>query len=107
MLVTQLEDVTAEADGARLDADLFAQMSPDEAALVQAALGEDVGADVDEEAAPDDDFGFPLDFDDVSADPGRAEENGIEVEIARLKEELESSRRVQAAFERYLDLLSG
>jgi hypothetical protein len=103
MLVEQLEDIVAEADGARLDADAFAQMSPDDARLARTALGLDGDADSDAEAEVDgDDFGFSLDLEDDEADP-----EDLEAEIARLQEVIESSRRVQAALERYLALLSG
>jgi hypothetical protein len=103
MLVEQLEDIVAEADGARLDADAFAQMSPDDARLARTALGLDGDADSDAEAEVDgDDFGFSFDLEDDEADP-----EDLEAEIARLQEVIESSRRVQAALERYLALLSG
>jgi hypothetical protein len=106
MLVGQLEDVLAEVEGARLDADLFAQMSPDDAGLVRAALGQNVNADPDEAEPEDDDFGFPVDFDAGEAETNETEQDDVEEEIARLQAELGSSRRVQAALERYLELLS-
>jgi hypothetical protein len=96
MLVEQLEDIVAEADGARLDADAFAQMSPDDARLARTALGLDGDADSDAEAEVDDE-----------AETGAADPEDLEAEIARLQEVIESSRRVQAALERYLALLSG
>jgi hypothetical protein len=109
MLVEQLEDVLAEADGARLDAGLFAQMSPDEARLVQAALGEAVNGGTWQEAGegvePDDDFGLSLDLED-DADLDAAATDDVEAEVARLREVLESSRLLQAALQRYLALLS-
>jgi hypothetical protein len=108
MLVGQLEDVLAEVDGARLDADLFAQMSPDDVRLVQVALGEDMAAEAGEEAEPEDDaFGFSLDVEDDETETGEARPNDVEAEIARLQDVLESSRRVQEALERYLALLAG
>src|SRR2546423_13254656 len=71
MLVEQLEDVLAEAEGARLDVGLFAQMSPDEARLVQAALGGAVNGvaspEAGEDGEPDDDFWLPLDIEDPEA----------------------------------------
>jgi hypothetical protein len=109
MLVEQLEDVLAEADGARLDAGLFAQMSPDEARLVQAALGEAVNGGTWQEAGegvePDDDFGLSLDLED-DADLDAAATDDVEAEVARLREVLESSLLLQAALQRYLALLS-
>ena len=107
MLIGQLEDVVAELEGARLDAELFAQLRPEEAELVRAALGEDADTDEVEEEAPQDDgeLGFSLDFDDV-AGAGEPEGESLEDEIARLDEELVQSRRVQAALQSYLELLS-
>jgi hypothetical protein len=110
MLVEQLEDVLAEADGARLDEDLFAEMSPDEAELARTALGLDVDAEPDAEPEEDEegDFGFSLDLEDGEAEWAVAEEpDDLEAEIARLQDVIESSRRVQGALERYLALLSG
>jgi hypothetical protein len=108
MLVGQLEDVLAEVEGARLDADLFAQMSPDDVRLVQAALGADLAAEPGEEPEPaDDDFGFSLDLEDDPAQTGEVRADDVEAEIARLQEVLEASRRAQAALERYLALLAG
>jgi len=107
MLVQQLEEVLAEVEGAQLDADVFAQMGPDDAALVRGALGLDVEAEPDEEAEPDDDgFEFSLDFDDADEAEASETEDDQEEEIARLKAEIESSGRVQAALGTYLELLS-
>ena len=107
MLVSQLEDVLAEADGPQVDALLFAQMSQDEIALVRAALGEYAFVNTDEEAVPDDnDVDFSPDFDDGEAESSDAGGDGVEEEVARLEGEIESSRQIQAALERYLDLLS-
>src|SRR5258708_5891482 len=109
MLVEQLEDVLAEVEGARLDAGLFAQMSPDEARLVQAALGEAVNGGTwqeEEDVEPDDDFGLSLDVEDNDAHLAAAAIYDGEAEVARLREVIESSRLVQAALQRYLALLS-
>ena len=110
MLVEQLEDVLAEAEGARLDAGLFAQMSPDEARLVQSALGEAVNGgtwqEAEEDVEPDDDSGLSLDFEDNDDDLAAAATDDDEAEVARLREVIESSRLVQAALRRYLALLS-
>jgi len=102
MLVEQLEDVLAEVEGARLDAGLFAQMSPDEARLVQAALGEAVNGGTWQEAEED----VELDFEDNDDDLAAAATDDDEAEVARLREVIESSRLVQAALQRYLALLS-
>ena len=111
MLVEQLEDVLAEAEGARLDADLFAQMSLDDARLVQAALDGALNGEpwqeAEENVEPDeDDFGLSLDFEDDGADPDAAATDEVEAEVARLEEVIESSRLVQAALQRYLALLA-
>jgi hypothetical protein len=110
MLVEQLEDVLAEAEGARLDAGLFAQMSPHEARLVRAALGEAVNGgtwqEAEEDGEPDGDFGLALDFEDDDADLETGAADDVEAEVARLREVVESSRLVQAALQRYLALLS-
>ena len=92
MLVEQLEDVVAEIDGPALDDGLLAQMSPEAAGLVLAALGQNARVEADEETDEDDDA-----FDAVQ---------DVEEEIARLQAEIESSRRIQAVLGQYLDLLS-
>ena len=102
MLAEQLEDVLAEVEGARLDADLFAKMSPDDAGLVRAALGDDVDMEPEGEDPPGDD-GLTFSLDVEAAEAGT---DDVEAEIARLQEELESSSRVQAALEQFLELLS-
>ena len=113
VLVEQLEDVLAEIEGARLDADLFAQMSLDEAQLVRTALGEDTDSEPEQEAEPEaDGFGFSIDFAADEDATGEAAEDAedaeaeVEAEVVRLQAELERSRRVQAALERYLELVS-
>jgi hypothetical protein len=112
LLADQVQDVLAERDGPRVDAAVFARMSEDETALVRAALGDDAFPEDDEEDPPedDDDFGFSPDFEDGDADrgedDGEDDGDGVEEEIARLEAEIESSRRIQAALERYVELLS-
>ena len=98
MLVEQLEDVLAEAEGARLDDDLFAQLSAEDAGIVRTALGLDVDAEPDAE---------PEDEEDGEAEMEADDPEDLEAEIVRLQEVIESSRRVQAALEQYLALLSG
>jgi hypothetical protein len=111
MLVEQLEDVLAEAEGAVLDAVLFAQMSADDARRVQAALdGALNGAlwqEGEESLEPDaDGFGLTFDFDDDGADPDATAADEFEAEVARLREVIESSRLVQAALQQYLALVN-
>ncbi len=100
VLVEQLEDVLAVVEGARLDADLFAQMSPDEAQLVRTALGEDTDSEPEQEEEPEADDEAET---DESAEDAEAE---VEAEVVRLQAEIEGSRRAQAALERYLELVS-
>jgi hypothetical protein len=95
MLATELEDVLAGADGRRVDADVFAQMSPEDVQLVRAALGNDAAV-IDR--VNRDDLEPLADSDAVSRE--------LEEEISRLESELLSSRRLQGALERYLGALS-
>lgn len=97
MLAGELEDVVAGIDGERVDADLFAQMSPEEVLLVRALLGLD-------SPALDDAYG------EASVEPdadAREQADELEEEVVRLGDELASSRGRQAALQRYLDLLPG
>jgi hypothetical protein len=111
VLLGELEDLVAGLEGTRLDGDLFAQMSPAQAELVRAALGEDAGSDDEEPPEADgDDGSSPADRDAIGA--GKPEVDDIDdddvaEEILRLRQALESSRRAQAALERYLELLAG
>jgi hypothetical protein len=110
VLLGELEDLMAELEGARLDVDLFAQMSPAQAELVRAALGEDAGSDDEEPPEADGEDGSSL-VDRDAVDVGKPEADDIDDddaadEILRLREALESSRRVQAALRAYLELLS-
>jgi hypothetical protein len=111
VLLGELEDLVAELEGARLDVDLFAQMSPAQAELVRAALGEDAGSDDDEEPpeAVGEDRSSLVDRDAIDAGKPEADDiddDEVADEILRLRVALESSRRVQAALRAYLELLS-
>src|SRR5579859_5271611 len=111
VLLGELEDVVAGLEGPRLDVGLFAQMSPAQAELVRAALGGDAGSEDEEPPEADGEDGSSLvDRDVVGA--GKPEADDIDdddaaEEILRLREALESSRRAQAALQRYLELLAG
>jgi hypothetical protein len=96
MLAEQLEDVVAEADGPALDASLFARMSDEDASLVRVAFG-DVALPFD----PDEDGG-----EDADAGDEAVTVDVVGEEITRLEDEIESSRRVQAALSQYLELLA-
>ena len=97
MLLEQLEETVAEIDGPRVDADLYARLSPEDVPLVRSALG-----DVDAVVPDQDEEELDLSVDDydepVAADP--------EDEVTRLQDELAASGRRRAALERYLELLS-
>jgi hypothetical protein len=95
MLATELEDVLVAADGRRVDADVFAQMSAEDVQLVRAAIGNDAAV---MERVNRDDLEPLVDSDAVSRE--------LEEEISRLESELASSRRIQGALERYLVALS-
>jgi hypothetical protein len=77
-----------------VDAAVFAQMSSEDVRLVREAIGGDasVAASVDRD-----------DLDPIESDVA---DLALEQEIARLEDELSSSRRLQGALERYLELLS-
>lgn len=107
LLTEQLEEMVASIEGARVDADLEAQLSPDDALLVRAALHLDNLDDVQdsEDEERDEDEG------DDGSEKGEADEEEADLygeeeeEIVRLRGELDRSGRLQAALERYLDLL--
>ena len=112
MLVSELEDILAEAEGPTLDAGMFARMSPEQAELVRSALGQGAGSDGTEELdALDEDDGFAWSLEHgYGAGAGETDdpaEYAVEEEVARLQAEIDSSRRVQAALEAYLELLAG
>jgi len=92
----QIELAVVETEGAKVDAAVFARMSPEDVELVRAELNPTPFA------AEDDDEGERafIDLDDweTQVDP-RAEE------LARLNDELALSRRRKQAFEAYLAAL--
>lgn len=99
-LLEQIGEVVTEAEGPRIDRETFAKMSPEDVELVSEVL---VDRPEPVEQTEDGLLEPELIF------PGAEEEEeheGIEEEIARLEQELASSRRRQRAFERYLDALS-
>lgn len=101
MLTEQLEETVAGVEGAQVDAALYAQLNADDVSLVRAALRDGPYMDddeVDPESSTVEGDDVDLESADDSADEG-------EEEIARLQSEIEHSARVQAALERYLDLL--
>ena len=90
----RLETVVVELEGPALDAAAFAQMAPEDVAVVRPTLQavDSEPVDPDPESEPEED--------------GREAELALlEEEIARLGGEIASSSRRQQAFERYLDAL--
>ena len=94
-LAEQLEEVVTEREGARVDGEAFARMTPEDVVLVQKVLEtpvflEDADETGDGEA-------------DTDLDPDVDEE--AESEIARLQSEIAKSRRRQLAYQRYVEAL--
>jgi len=105
MLVAELEDVLAAAGGAALDSRIYARMDPEEVALVRTALGQGSEPEPDDEPDPNDDgSGLWADWDESAESP--ADEDELEAEVARLRDEIDSSRSAQAALSRYLELVA-
>lgn len=99
MLAEELEDVLAELDGERVDAEVFARMSAPDAELARNALG----GSPDEEGGEDDEN---ADGDGVEGGDRDDRVAELEEEVGRLEGELAASLRVQAALERYVDELA-
>jgi len=95
-LEEQIELVIGEVEGRKIDASVFAQMSPEDVEIVKEEL--------DPTPHPDtgDGSGF-FERDDVFDDFFAGDAN--EAELQRLSEELEECRRRQRAFEAYLAAL--
>ncbi len=90
----ELQDLFAVTGRDEIDAAVFAAMAPEDAVRVRVALGNVESVDWD-------DIG-----DESEGDADEDDEGGVdEEEVARLQGEIESSRRSQAALERYLELL--
>jgi hypothetical protein len=91
-LLEQLEALVTELEAPRIDAAIFARMAPEDAEVVRGTL------QPGEPAGPEEEW-LPI---EKSWEPDPAES---EAEIARLEEEIASSRRRQQAFERYIEAL--
>jgi hypothetical protein len=98
LLQEELEERVGEADGPALDEQLFAQMDADDAKLIRGGL-----AGLPEDGPPAEETFW----DDEDEGPGEQDGNELEEEIARLVRELETCRRRQRAYARYLELLGG
>lgn len=113
LLTEQLEETVASLEGARVDAAVYAQLGLDDVQLVCAALrhndhDEAVFDDDDDEAVFDEDAdaeAAPDDADDTQEEKEEEDTQEDEEEILRLQGELDVSGRLQAALERYLDVL--
>lgn len=90
-LAERLEEVVTEREGARVDAEAFARMEPEDVALVREVL--DAAVFFEDE----DDTGEPDADEDTEVE--------VEAEIARLQGEVAESQRRQLAYLRYLDAL--
>ena len=96
-LDSQLREVVLEAEGAYVDALVFARMTPDDASRVREALGTADGDGPDDEPLEDEELEDTADEDDAGPEP----------EIGRLEHELERCRAMQHALERYVEALDG
>ena len=88
----RLGSIVAELDGPGVDEAVFAQLAPEDVAVVRGALQAEEADSVDS---------FEVELEDT-----RAEHVAwLEEEIVRLQEEIAASNRQQQALERYLDAL--
>lgn len=103
-LEDQLEEMSAQLEGPRIDAEIFSRISDEDAGVIRSALGHESG-----EPAPaaeldyGDEIALAWEDDDVDAE---AERRQLVDELTRLRGEIADCRRRQQAFEHYLDALS-
>jgi hypothetical protein len=90
----RLESIVAELDGPAIDEAVFAQLTPEDVAVVRPALQSDDVEPVES---------FEIELDEAESDAT----TWLEEEVARLQEEIASSSGRQQAFERYLEALGG
>jgi hypothetical protein len=98
-LTAQIEQLVVESEGARIDAEAFSRLDPEDVELVRGILE---GHSLEGEEEPF--FGDDGLIDLEPADEDDAE-NEDEIEIERLGAEVESCRRLQVALERYVAAL--
>jgi hypothetical protein len=98
-LQEQIEALVGEAEGPRIDEEVFATMAPEEAEVVRGVVQPrgDIELEEDEEWLRV----AGASFEDEPAEV----EDDTEAELARLQEETADSRRRQEAFDRYLAAL--
>ena len=92
-LAERLEEIVTEREGARVDEEAFARMAPDDVALVREVLETPVFLEDADEIGDGDT--------ELDADV----EEEAEAEIARLQSEIAKSRRLQLAYQRYIESL--
>jgi hypothetical protein len=98
-LKEQVEIVITEVEGKKVDEDVYARMSPEDAEIVAAEL-DPPGVEAEE------DPGFFFERDDLfNLDDDEPEIDPHEEELMRLNGELDDCRRRQRAFEAYLEAL--
>lgn len=101
-LQEELERTVLELEGPALDAEVFAQMDPEDVELIRAAIQGGSEIELDEELADGDD-GWDIGTGAEQWAADQREEQ--EAEIVRLQGEIASSERRQQALERYLEAL--
>ena len=90
----RLESIVTELDGPAIDEAVFAQLAPEDVAVVRPALQSDDVEPVES---------FEIELDETESDTT----TWLEEEVVRLQEEIASSSGRQQAFERYLEALGG
>jgi hypothetical protein len=94
-LAERLEEVVAEADGLRIDEQVFERLDPEDVTVVRELFQTPSPFDDEEEA----------DTLDLATESEPPDGDWADAEIARLQNEIADSRRRQLAYERYLDAL--
>jgi hypothetical protein len=95
-LAERLEEVVAEADGLRIDEQVFERLDPEDVTVVRELF---------QTASPFDDDEEEADTFDLATESEPPDGDWAAAEIARLQNEIADSRRRQLAYERYLDAL--
>jgi hypothetical protein len=103
LLREQLEEVSAELEGPRIDEEILARIAPADAAVIRSVLGEESAAAA--ELGFGEEIAQALEDDEDAPDP-ETERRELVDELARLRAEIDDSRQRQQAFEHYLDALS-
>ncbi|MGH3066597.1 MAG: hypothetical protein ACRDOF_09910 [Gaiellaceae bacterium] len=97
----QLEEMVAELEGGRVDEEVLARLTPEDAEIVRVAL---TGQSPGEETAEDDEDWPDEDWLAAEPDP-EVDAQELADEISRLEDEIAQSRRRRDALERYVDAL--